>query len=126
MREVMMRAPPYSRYRVLYLSVHRYEDGTFWPNLRESNYDHTGSGAGTGYTCNVPLNATGAGNLDYLAVWTQLLLPLAYEVTRILLSVVVAVLWWWPCCGRVVVVAVLWCYCMYMPLHLSCIMTLEW
>lgn len=66
---------------MLYFSVHRYEHGAFWPNLRESNFPHVGGGAGRGYTCNVPLNVTGVGNAEYLAVWTNLLLPLAYEVS---------------------------------------------
>lgn len=66
--------------RVLYVSVHRYEHGTFWPNLRESNYDCVGEGAGAGRNINVPLNAIGMQNADYLAVWQQLLMPVAMEV----------------------------------------------
>jgi len=43
--------------RVLYFSVHRYEYGTFWPNLRQSDYDFIGGrGNGRGYNINVPLN----------------------------------------------------------------------
>jgi len=42
--------------RVLYFSVHRYEYGTFWPNLRQSDYDFIGRGNGRGYNINVPLN----------------------------------------------------------------------
>ena len=34
----------------------RYEHGGWWPNLRESNFDHVGSGHGLGYNCNIPLN----------------------------------------------------------------------
>ena len=66
--------------RVLYFSAHRYEHGKFWPHLRESDYDYNGAGRGIGYNCNVPINETGMGNEEYLAVWTQLLLPLAYQV----------------------------------------------
>uniref|UniRef100_A0A0P6E2S0 Putative Histone deacetylase n=1 Tax=Daphnia magna TaxID=35525 RepID=A0A0P6E2S0_9CRUS len=65
--------------RVLYFSVHRYEHGAFWPNLRESDFHYIGSGAGKGFNVNVPLNKTKMGNADYLAIWHQLLLPLAYE-----------------------------------------------
>ncbi|XP_059352443.1 polyamine deacetylase HDAC10-like isoform X1 [Daphnia carinata] len=65
--------------RVLYFSVHRYEHGAFWPNLRESDFHYIGSGAGKGFNVNVPLNQTKMGNADYLAIWHQLLLPLAYE-----------------------------------------------
>ena len=42
--------------RVLYFSIHRYEFGKFWPNLRESDYDFIGEGKGMGYNINVPLN----------------------------------------------------------------------
>ncbi|VVD05726.1 unnamed protein product [Leptidea sinapis] len=33
---------------VVYFSIHRYEHGTFWPNLRESNFDYVGAGRGAG------------------------------------------------------------------------------
>jgi len=43
--------------RVVYFSIHRYEYGTFWPNLRESDYDYIGSrGKSRGFNVNVPYN----------------------------------------------------------------------
>lgn len=66
--------------RVLYFSIHRYEHGTFWPNLRESDFDYVGDGKGAGYNFNVPLNKTGMTNGDYLAIWQQILIPVAAEV----------------------------------------------
>ncbi|XP_035910446.1 histone deacetylase 6 isoform X1 [Anopheles stephensi] len=69
----------YSDPRVLYFSIHRYEHGTFWPNLRESDFDYIGEGNGEGYNFNVPLNKTGMTNGDYLAIWQQILLPVAAE-----------------------------------------------
>ena len=65
--------------RVLYMSVHRYEEAGFWPHLRESNFDHVGDFKGAGHNVNVPLNATGLGFSDYLAVFQQVFLPLAAE-----------------------------------------------
>ncbi|CAL1542444.1 unnamed protein product [Lymnaea stagnalis] len=65
--------------RVLYFSIHRYEHGRFWPELRESDYDHIGKDKGKGFNINVPLNQTGMSNSDYMAVFNQLLMPLAYE-----------------------------------------------
>ena len=50
---------------------YRYEDGTFWPHLRESNYDFIGDGLGKGFNVNVPLNATGLGPREYLAILHQ-------------------------------------------------------
>jgi len=64
---------------VVYFSIHRFEHGSFWPHLHESDYHAIGSGAGTGYNFNVPLNATGMTNGDYLAIFQQLLLPVALE-----------------------------------------------
>uniref|UniRef100_A0A1B0DIA4 Histone deacetylase domain-containing protein n=1 Tax=Phlebotomus papatasi TaxID=29031 RepID=A0A1B0DIA4_PHLPP len=65
--------------RVLYFSIHRYENGAFWPNLRESDFDWVGEGAGRGFNFNLPLNQTGMTNADYLAIFQQILLPVAIE-----------------------------------------------
>ncbi|CAH2050846.1 unnamed protein product, partial [Iphiclides podalirius] len=65
--------------RVVYFSVHRYEHGAFWPNLRQSDFNYVGRGKGAGYNFNVPLNTTGMRDADYLAIWHQLLMPMALE-----------------------------------------------
>lgn len=67
--------------RVVYFSIHRYEHGEFWPNLRESDFDYVGEGPGAGFNFNVPLNTTGLGDADYMAVFHQVLLPMATEVS---------------------------------------------
>ncbi|KAA0714370.1 Histone deacetylase 6 [Triplophysa tibetana] len=64
---------------VLYFSVHRYEEGSFWPHLKESSSSSVGSGAGQGYNINIPWNKTGMEDGDYVAVFQQVLLPVAYE-----------------------------------------------
>ena len=64
----------------MYFSIHRFENGDFWPNLRESSFDYIGEEAGTGYNINVPLNETGMGDAEYMAIFQQILLPVAYEV----------------------------------------------
>lgn len=66
--------------RVLYFSIHRYEYGAFWPNSPESDYDSIGIDNGEGFNFNVPLNKTGMTNADYLAIWHQILIPVAAEV----------------------------------------------
>ena len=48
----------------MYFSIHRYEYGEFWPNLRESDYDFIGEGNGRGYNINVPLNKVGNGYIN--------------------------------------------------------------
>lgn len=70
---------------MLYFSIHRYEFGTFWPNLEESNFHFIGNGKGKGFNVNVPLNATGLTDSEYLAIVLHILLPLAYEVRSYLL-----------------------------------------
>ncbi|OPL20681.1 histone 10-like deacetylase, partial [Mytilus galloprovincialis] len=52
--------------------MHKYLDGKEWPYLRESDYDHTGEGAGVGFNI-------GCGDCDYMAVFHQIILPIAYE-----------------------------------------------
>lgn len=64
---------------VLYFSVHRYEQASFWPHLPESNSTIVGTGAGEGYNINLPWNKTGMKDADYIAAFQQLLLPVAYE-----------------------------------------------
>ncbi|KFM80510.1 Histone deacetylase 6, partial [Stegodyphus mimosarum] len=65
--------------RVLYFSIHRYQHGEFWPHLRESNFDFIGGNLARGFNINVPLNATELGTTEYLAIFNNILLPIAYE-----------------------------------------------
>ncbi|XP_070765769.1 histone deacetylase 6 [Enoplosus armatus] len=64
---------------VLYFSVHRYEAGSFWPHLPESDSQFVGSGRAEGRTINLPWNKTGMTDADYIAAFQQLLLPVAHE-----------------------------------------------
>lgn len=41
---------------VLYISLHRYDDGTFFPGSPDANYDQVGKGKGAGYNVNIPFN----------------------------------------------------------------------
>lgn len=65
--------------RVMYVSIHRYEDGTFWPELIESDYHHVGLGPGRGFNVNFPLNQTGMNDKDYLSLFHNIILPLTYR-----------------------------------------------
>ncbi|XP_015795334.1 histone deacetylase 6 isoform X2 [Tetranychus urticae] len=64
---------------VMYFSIHKYLNGSFWPELIESNYNSIGRGPGKGYNVNVPLNEEELTDHDYLAIFHNILLPLAYE-----------------------------------------------
>ncbi|OTF73923.1 histone deacetylase-like protein [Euroglyphus maynei] len=64
---------------ILYVSLHRYEQGAFWPELIESNYNFCGEADGRGFNMNIPLNDTALTDTDYLSIWHNLLLPVFYE-----------------------------------------------
>lgn len=64
---------------VLYFSIHRCEEGRFWPHLRASNWSTTGFGQGQGYTVNVPWSQVGMQDADYIAAFLHILLPIALE-----------------------------------------------
>uniref|UniRef100_A0A671XGB8 Protein deacetylase HDAC6 n=1 Tax=Sparus aurata TaxID=8175 RepID=A0A671XGB8_SPAAU len=64
---------------VLYFSVHRYEGGSFWPHLPESDSQFVGSGRAEGTNVNLPWNQTRMTDADYITAFQQLLLPVAHE-----------------------------------------------
>lgn len=63
----------YDNPHVLYFSTHQ---APFYPGT--GSVSQTGSGAGAGYTVNVPL-APGAGDYEYYEIFRQILQPLARE-----------------------------------------------
>ncbi|XP_028307943.1 histone deacetylase 6-like [Gouania willdenowi] len=64
---------------VLYFSLHRYEQQSFWPHLSESDSGFVGVGGAKGRNINLPWNKTGMTDADYIAAFQHLLLPVAYE-----------------------------------------------
>lgn len=58
---------------VLYVSVHRYQNGTFYP--RTGALSETGSGPGAGRTVNVPLPAAGVGDVAFERCFERVVLP---------------------------------------------------
>ncbi|XP_056286777.1 histone deacetylase 4-like isoform X2 [Pseudoliparis swirei] len=65
---------------VLYLSIHRYDDGNFFPGSGAP--DEVGSGPGVGFTVNVAF--TGGldppmGDVEYLAAFRSVVMPIANE-----------------------------------------------
>uniref|UniRef100_A0A914HKD5 Nucleolar complex protein 2 homolog n=1 Tax=Globodera rostochiensis TaxID=31243 RepID=A0A914HKD5_GLORO len=59
---------------ILLVSIHRYEHGTFWPELPESAVVHQYPN-----TVNVPLNSTGYGDAEYAAFFHHLVLPIIHQ-----------------------------------------------
>mmetsp|Transcript_15075 Transcript_15075/g.28689 ORF Transcript_15075/g.28689 Transcript_15075/m.28689 type:complete len:412 (-) Transcript_15075:361-1596(-) len=65
--------------RVLYYSVHRYDHGSFYPGSSDGGPRKVGNPPAEGYNMNVGWNGGGMGDGDYIGMFHQLLLPVAYE-----------------------------------------------
>ncbi|KAG2284322.1 hypothetical protein Bca52824_055542 [Brassica carinata] len=62
--------------RVLVFSVHRHDDGSFYPTGDDGDYDKVGEG----FNINVPWEqGRRCGDEDYIAVWDHILIPVTKE-----------------------------------------------
>ncbi|KAL0828428.1 hypothetical protein Bca101_052106 [Brassica carinata] len=65
--------------RVLVFSVHRHDDGSFYPTGDDGDYDKVGEG----FNINVPWEqGRRCGDEDYIAVWDHILIPVTKEYAR--------------------------------------------
>ncbi|KAI1931621.1 Histone deacetylase hda1 [Ophidiomyces ophidiicola] len=64
---------------VLYISLHVYKDGTFYPGGEQGNWDHCGEGDGLGKNINIPWPGQGMGDGDYLYAFQEVIMPIGYE-----------------------------------------------
>ncbi|CAG8596972.1 8376_t:CDS:2 [Ambispora leptoticha] len=64
---------------VVYCSIHRYENGDFYPGSEQANYTHTGSGAAKGRNINIPWSRAGMDDNDYIYVFDKIVMPIADE-----------------------------------------------
>eukprot|EP00117_Sycon_ciliatum_P009984 scpid73915/ scgid12059/ Histone deacetylase 4 len=67
---------------VLYISIHRHDNGTFFPGSGRS--DQIGEAMGLGYTVNIPFSSTtpdfvAMRDADYVAAFKHIVLPIAKE-----------------------------------------------
>lgn len=60
---------------VLYISIHRYDHGSFYP--RSGHPSRCGDGAGLGYNINIALNGKGYGDKDYQMIFDHVVMPVA-------------------------------------------------
>ncbi|WVN90743.1 uncharacterized protein L203_105985 [Cryptococcus depauperatus CBS 7841] len=64
---------------VLYMSLHRHEGGTFYPNSDFGSLNMVGEGPGIGKSVNVPWPGPGFGDADYIYAFQRIIMPIAYE-----------------------------------------------
>lgn len=64
---------------VLYISLHVYRDGNFYPNLPDGNLDYCGEGPGEGKNVNIPWADHGMGDAEYIYAFQEIVMPIATE-----------------------------------------------
>ncbi|EPS34986.1 hypothetical protein PDE_09951 [Penicillium oxalicum 114-2] len=64
---------------VLYISIHVYQNGKFYPGGAEGDLDHCGEGAGLGKNVNIPWPDQGMGDGDYMHAFQKVVMPIAVE-----------------------------------------------
>ena len=64
---------------VLYLSIHRYQDGKFYPCSKDASPKMVGGENALGKTVNIAWSSPGASDSDYLHAFHRVVLPMAYE-----------------------------------------------
>ncbi|KAI9651066.1 Histone deacetylase hda1 [Ciborinia camelliae] len=70
---------------VLYISLHVYEDGNFYPgqpeddSLPDGGNDKVGTGAGLGKNVNIGWPCQGMGDGEYMAAFQKIVMPIAQE-----------------------------------------------
>ena len=69
----------YASPNVLYISLHRYDHGTFFPGRPDAGSNFVGSGKGEGFNVNIPWNGSGMGDTEYALAFYNIVLPIAYE-----------------------------------------------
>ena len=64
---------------VMYISVHRWQGGNFYPYQSSGGPTAVGVDQGLGFNVNVGWNRKGMGDNEYYATWNKIVMPLAYE-----------------------------------------------
>ena len=65
--------------RVLYISVHRYDNGNFFPKSTDADYKEVGGGLGKGFNVNIPWNKKGMADMEYMLAFQSIILPITYD-----------------------------------------------
>ncbi|EEB08679.1 histone deacetylase Clr3 [Schizosaccharomyces japonicus yFS275] len=64
---------------VLYISLHRYENGRFYPGTTYGSAENCGEGEGLGKTVNIPWPCAGMSDGDYIYAFQKVVMPIGYE-----------------------------------------------
>ncbi|KAF1926568.1 putative histone deacetylase [Didymella exigua CBS 183.55] len=64
---------------VLYISLHVFRGGDFYPNLPDGNLTYCGEGDGIGKNVNIPWEEHGMGDAEYLYAFQEVVMPIAGE-----------------------------------------------
>ncbi|CAA7259140.1 unnamed protein product [Cyclocybe aegerita] len=64
---------------VLYVSLHRYEQGIFYPCGPFGSMQSCGEGPGLGYSVNIPWPEKGMGDAEYIYAFQKVVMPIAME-----------------------------------------------
>lgn len=64
---------------VLYISLHRYERGQFYPCGPFGGLESCGEGPGLGYSVNIPWPTHGMTDADYIHAFQRIVMPIALE-----------------------------------------------
>ena len=70
----------------MFISLHRYENGCFYPLKAASNYTDIGVGKGKGFTLNIPWNQSSAGDGEYVSAFLKVVMPVCYQVLKLFLN----------------------------------------
>ncbi|XP_065175065.1 histone deacetylase 6-like [Sycon ciliatum] len=62
---------------VLFISLHRYDNGLFYPNTKYAGPQSVGTDAGAGYSVNIGWNESGLHDADYKYAFESVVLPIA-------------------------------------------------
>ncbi|KAL1748791.1 hypothetical protein HDZ31DRAFT_29029 [Schizophyllum fasciatum] len=64
---------------VLYISLHRYDGGVFYPGGTLGGMSSCGEGPGLGYSVNIPWPQSGMTDADYIHAFQRIVMPIALE-----------------------------------------------
>ncbi|QLG72496.1 hypothetical protein HG535_0D02040 [Zygotorulaspora mrakii] len=65
--------------RVLYISIHRYEGGKYYPGTIHGRYDQVGESKGAGFNCNITWPVAEVGDSEYMLAFEEVVMPMARE-----------------------------------------------